>query len=170
MKSNQVPIKSNRVTFKSNQVTFKSNQVRFLWVWSPLPHNSNRRKCNVLSYIFAEAHDTTEVDYNIICRIYSHSSILHLSSYYQAYVAKSQGRRRHMGKGQRSQLKVTGSHLKVNGSHLKDTGHIKNNQNHCFFLITRPHLRILTINSFLRKVIAVSGPLGQNNDTVPFSK
>ena len=49
--------------------------------------------------IFAEAHDTTEMDYNITCRIYSHSSIVHLSSYYQAYVAKSQGRRRHMGKG-----------------------------------------------------------------------
>ena len=103
MKSNQVPVKSNRVTFKSNQVTFKSNQVCYLWVWSPLLHNSNRRKCNVLSYIFEEAHNTTEVDYNIICRmrIYSHSFIVHLSSYYQAYVAKSQGRRRQMGKGQR---------------------------------------------------------------------
>ena len=56
-------------------------------------------KCNVLSYIFAEAHDTTEIDYNITCCIYSQSSIVHLSSYYQAYVAKSQGRRRHMGKG-----------------------------------------------------------------------
>ena len=50
-------------------------------------------------YIFTEAHDTTEMDYNLTCCIYSHSSIVHLSSYYQAYVAKSQGRRRHMGKG-----------------------------------------------------------------------
>ena len=38
--------------------------------------------------------------------VYSRSSIVHLSSYYQAYVAKSQGRRRHMGKGvDRSQTK-----------------------------------------------------------------
>ena len=57
-------------------------------------------------YVFAEALDTTEMDYNITCRIYCHSSIVHLSSYYQAYVAKSQGRRWHMGKGvDRSQTK-----------------------------------------------------------------
>ena len=49
-------------------------------------------------HIFAEAHDTTEIDYIITCCIYSQSSIVHLSSYYQAYVANSQGHRRHVGK------------------------------------------------------------------------
>ena len=50
-------------------------------------------------YIFAEAQNTTDIEQNITCCIYSHSSNVHLSSYYQAYVARSRGRHRHMREG-----------------------------------------------------------------------
>ena len=58
----------------------------------------------VLIYIFDEAHDTTEIDYNIKCCIYSQSSIVHLSSYYQAYVAQVSGPSSACGEGHRSGL------------------------------------------------------------------
>ena len=72
-----------------------------------------------------------------------------------------------------SQLKVTGSHLKVTGSQLKVTrSHLKVTGNHCAFLLTQPNLRISKFNYqlVLWKVKAVSGPLGQNSDTVPLKK
>ena len=66
--------------------------------------------------------------------------------------------------------KKLGHFNKKPGHFKKKPGQLKRNH---LFLPFLPKLgpfsefRSLTINSFLRKVKAISGPLGQNSDTVP---
>ena len=68
--------------------------------------------------------------------------------------------------------KKPGHFNKKPGHFNKKPGHLKRNRLFLPFLpLLSPICEFLslTINSFLRKVKAISGPLGQNSDTVPLT-
>ena len=99
-----LPVFLNRVHKKMGyfqMLCFKS------LVWSPLPYESNTTNAMNLSvYIcWSTEYNWHWIEYNMLYVhiIYSHSSVVHLSSYYQAYVARSLGRPRHMREGRWSE-------------------------------------------------------------------